>query len=85
MIFDGLHQQHFLVLWLLIQHILLDPEEKENQLFVNKIKPWMYKKTLYCQLVQRRTGRGGGLMDRTYQIHFAFNTLYVSNPQLALR
>lgn len=45
MIFDGLHQQLFLVLWLLIQHKLLDPEENENQLLVNKINVQMYKKT----------------------------------------
>ena len=54
MIFDGLHQRHFLVLWLLIQHKLLDPEKKENQLFVN------VQENSYSQLVQRRTGRVDG-------------------------
>ena len=45
MIFDGLHQQHFLVLWPLILHKLLDPEEKENEILINKINPQMYKET----------------------------------------
>ena len=49
MIFDDLHQQHFLVLLLQIQHILLDPEEKENHLLFIRLA-LRYRKKLILPL-----------------------------------